>query len=1020
MTSQRDDSDINEPLVASRETRTHSSSPSSAPVTGGKPPRGILFWLGRTVLVLLLLLIILVPLVRYVAPPLAISWLKNWYAEQGDQYQLQLADWQLSLWSGTLALNGIVLDHPGKDGDQTSLQSLTLDVNTGLIKDRTIEIEGVSVSGLTMQASMADNTLHLAGLELPLEQQATSATTAGATSPSEPWRVMVDDLTLSDWNLNWQQPGLSSKATLKQLTLANFDSENPASFDVTTSVALESLALDDQLLTSLNQQALVDTLQQSLAADTELKLTLEQPFQLDWSGSVTQWNSTPGVAGDLTLGRLELWALNAIELGFEQFSAVGIEANASQQASAGVNLTGLHITSPNARQVARDLFVLEQYQLDQALFDGQMLQLGKQTIKGLKIDARLEDERLNQLPFVIASANKADAHDSVNGGSETSETDASVSAELSKAVTQTAKQASQSRLGTGPGGLPEFRLEGVDIQQLDIGYRQSGIVAHITSDAMNLGVIDSAQNLPIELNGSLDVQRLEVEEPQTVALLQPLNFRWYGQLRDWRRQPQLVGDVVFEHFSGRAEGQPPLSFDSLAVEGISADRHIQSAERVTLSNLVAQFPDGETEAVKNKGPLLSLASYVIPKPYFDGDAFTTGVQTFAGLKMNLVRLQDGRIAGTPVASDAGAKANNGGTGSSEGPVAPTVNPTLPILVRVDGVELLTENAGTAIDSRIEFEDQAIQPNHRSSLQLRTFTLGQVDSNELLGNPESRVPVSVLAGLDKYNDIKLDAKVGLSGGLPEGNFNFSISQMNLPPFSPYVSQAIGYKVQKGMLQLKSNVDVVAGQMDGKATLRLQNSKFEPANQKRIDRVSKQISMPVETVLSVLKDDNNNLKIDIPIDGPINDPGIGINDILQQVTKTAVRTATLYYLQQAFQPYGALISLGSMASDTLFAIRLEPLKYQPQQSDLTSEQTDYLQKVVSTMKKKTALELQVCPFVSKEEAAAMGDQWFGLGIQRGENVKDWLSQFKDDKDKSLSRRITVCSPEQGKDSRVEMGF
>ncbi len=1002
MTSQRDDSDINEPLVASRETRTHSTSPSSAPVTGGKPPRGILFWLGRTVLVLLLLLIILVPLVRYVAPPLAISWLKNWYAEQGDQYQLQLADWQLSLWSGTLALNGIVLDHPGKDGDQTSLQSLTLDVNTGLIKDRTIEIEDVSASGLTLQASMADNTLHLAGLELPLEQQAASATTAGATSPSEPWRVMVDDLTLSDWNLNWQQPGLSSSATLKQLTLANFDSENPASFDVTTSVALESLALDDQLLTSLNQQALVDTLQQSLAADTELKLTLEQPFQLDWSGRVTQWNSTPGVVGDLTLGRLELRALNAIELGFEQFSAVGIEANASQQASAGVNLTGLHITSPNARQVARDLFVLEQYQLDQALFDGQMLQLGKQTIKGLKIDARLEDERLNQLPFVIASADTTD--------SDVSTADGSV------AATQTA----QTRRGTGPGGLPEFRLEGVDIQQLDIGYRQSGIVAHITSDAMNLGVIDSAQNLPIELNGSLDVQRLEVEEPQSVALLQPLNFRWYGQLRDWRRQPQLVGDVVFEHFSGRAEGQPPLSFDSLSVEGISADRHIQSAERVTLSNLVAQFPDSETEAVKNKGPLLSLASYVIPKPYFDGDAFTTGVQTFAGLKMNLVRLQDGRIAGTPVASDAGAKANNGGTGSSEGPVAPTVNPTLPILIRVDGVELLTENAGTAIDSRIEFEDQAIQPNHRSSLQLRTFTVGQVDSNELLGNPESRVPVNVLAGLDKYNDIKLDAKVGLSGGLPEGNFNFSISQMNLPPFSPYVSQAIGYKVQKGMLQLKSNVDVVAGQMDGKATLRLQNSKFEPANQKRIDRVSKQISMPVETVLSVLKDDNNNLKIDIPIDGPINDPGIGINDILQQVTKTAVRTATLYYLQQAFQPYGALISLGSMASDTLFAIRLEPLKYQPQQSDLTSEQTDYLQKVVSTMKKKTALELQVCPFVSKEEAAAMGDQWFGLGIQRGENVKDWLSQFKDDKDKSLSRRITVCSPEQGKDSRVEMGF
>ncbi|MDO6804354.1 DUF748 domain-containing protein, partial [Wenyingzhuangia sp. 1_MG-2023] len=177
--------------------------------------------------------------------------------------------------------------------------------------------------------------------------------------------------------------------------------------------------------------------------------------------------------------------------------------------------------------------------------------------------------------------------------------------------------------------------------------------------------------------------------------------------------------------------------------------------------------------------------------------------------------------------------------------------------------------------------------HKSILTLTAVSVGELDSAALLNETGKPVPVSIAASLDDYNTIEFTAKAGLRQSLPEGSFTLKVRQLNLPPFSPYVVQAMGYNVQKGMMKLDSNINIVNGQMQGKALLVLQNSRFEPEDQDTIDRVSKQIAMPVETALSVLKDDNNNLRIDVPLSGAVNDPDIGIQDIIQQVTKKAVR-------------------------------------------------------------------------------------------------------------------------------------
>ena len=73
----------------------------------------------------------------------------------------------------------------------------------------------------------------------------------------------------------------------------------------------------------------------------------------------------------------------------------------------------------------------------------------------------------------------------------------------------------------------------------------------------------------------------------------------------------------------------------------------------------------------------------------------------------------------------------------------------------------------------------------------------------------------------------------------------------------------------------------------------------------------------------------------------------------------------------------------------------------------------------MKSKTGLELQVCPIASEDEAKVWGDNWSIEVAKRSANVKAYLSTKKDSKDKSLSGRVTLCSPKKGDDPKVILG-
>ncbi|MDO6749187.1 hypothetical protein, partial [Gilvimarinus sp. 1_MG-2023] len=93
----------------------------------------------------------------------------------------------------------------------------------------------------------------------------------------------------------------------------------------------------------------------------------------------------------------------------------------------------------------------------------------------------------------------------------------------------------------------EVLLAGITVSNVDLRWQQPGIQTRITADNMTVGLINSAENLPVELAGALQIAALRLTQPQAVTLNQPLVVSWQGSINDWRRDPELTGDLTLKH-----------------------------------------------------------------------------------------------------------------------------------------------------------------------------------------------------------------------------------------------------------------------------------------------------------------------------------------------------------------------------------------------------------------------------------------------------------------------------------------
>ncbi|MBV1888731.1 MAG: DUF748 domain-containing protein, partial [Proteobacteria bacterium] len=302
----------------------------------------------------------------------------------------------------------------------------------------------------------------------------------------------------------------------------------------------------------------------------------------------------------------------------------------------------------------------------------------------------------------------------------------------------------------------------------------------------------------------------------------------------------------------------------------------------------------------------------------------------------------------------------------------------------------------------QFTDQNVEPSFSTDIEIQSLLVEKIDSQF----PNKPTNISLTGNINQHARVALSGTATPLANKISADMKATITSLELVPLSPYIESAIEYHTQSGKLNLDTEIKVKQNQLDSNIGITLNNIKLIPASDEAAQKLTKQLTMPLDLMLSVLRDTDNNVHIDIPVRGDINNPDFDINDVLEQATAKAAQYAALSVLKAALQPYTTMITVAELAYDqgkALTALRLDPLIFQSQQVALNDDQYDYLGKIAELMQQRPELRVRFCgvgytPMAPEGEGEGEGDK-------TNQETKD--KSLQKEKTKALNRAKQLAS-------------
>ena len=487
----------------------------------------------------------------------------------------------------------------------------------------------------------------------------------------------------------------------------------------------------------------------------------------------------------------------------------------------------------------------------------------------------------------------------------------------------------------------------------------------------------------IRINSEVIIHSLQNRQP-AISINEPVTIKLKGSLQQLMKAPSFNGDLEVENMKVTTPWLPASGFKRVMLSNINVSKEQQSLSQLDI------------EALFIEEQMLSLKHYYAQDIRFKDNTLTTGLHEWGGLSTTLNVNEDGGLEQLTLdkTDSRPSQAPSDNTGSDTSVENQTPFNLLIAEIRQDSQQ----------PSYINIRNAHVNPKLNLGITLNQLVVKNIN------NQQEAISLMLEAQSDEYSRIMLESNVATKDQI-NGDIVLKIDQFDLVPLNGYVAKAIGYHVEQGQLNLGASVKINKGKLSGDAQLLVRNSNLVPEDQATMDRISKQISMPIETVLSLIKDDDNNMEMNIPIKGDINAPDFGIDDLISQLGQKALTSATLHYIKQAIFPYGLLVSVADYVGDELFSISLTPIVFV--EDELDEKQQGYLLKVVALMNDKASLQLRICAQVDKTEQT---EDWQQMALDKAKKIKRFLV----DQDETLSSRIVLCQPKIDDVTQIKLGF
>jgi hypothetical protein len=496
-----------------------------------------------------------------------------------------------------------------------------------------------------------------------------------------------------------------------------------------------------------------------------------------------------------------------------------------------------------------------------------------------------------------------------------------------------------------------LKLSGtVEIADLDVDYKN---INHRSALIQWGGETEMNRNGELALSGNLDIAKSITRDSVQQYLLAEFDALNLSNIKGGLSRIEL-GALDLKQLrliEYRAdENQAPDDFVRISALGLKQINILTDGSNVTIANINIENPEINLALNKEKQP-----GHLTPL-FNTLDALTQ------------------KSANQPESTESEAVAETDSTNAAN--------------IKIGQIRLLEPG-------KVNITDKSVSPVYKSTLHLN-----QIDINDLAIDEPATFSIALRQG--DYTDISIKGEGLLFNPAEQLQLSAKIKQLDLPPVTPYTSNAMGYGMKSGVIDADIQVKLDKRVIDSLIDLKIDSIEMVKTNADTAEQITSASGMSIDLAVSTLKNNNNVIELKLPVKGNIDEPDFDLSLIINNAMGKAMRSATLSYLKYSLQPFGSLITLYKLTKAVADHISLPPILFKTNSVEFMDQQQELMNKISTVLIERPNLKIKACGIGALEDQVDIKEtlramEKAALEKARLEDVKSGKVKAGEEKDK-----------------------
>ena len=259
------------------------------------------------------------------------------------------------------------------------------------------------------------------------------------------------------------------------------------------------------------------------------------------------------------------------------------------------------------------------------------------------------------------------------------------------------------------------------------------------------------------------------------------------------------------------------------------------------------------------------------------------------------------------------------------------------------------------DGFVRFVDSTTRPRFVEEVSGLASTVRRLGTA-----PDARSPFTLGGRLSGSAPFQLEGTVGPVMGPLVLDVKGKLSDLALTRLNPYMSQYLGWIARRGVLGLTFDYRIADDTLDAKNEVVVGQPEIAPS--RRGGAVRERIGVPLDTLVSLLKDSRGEVKMSVPVTGKVSARQFDFGDAVWE----GIRKTVINVLALPVSWVGKIFYTEDARIDT---IQIWPVTFEPGTTVVRRDIAAHAERLATFLKDAPGVTLTLRPVVTAEDLAAL---------------------------------------------------